>query len=309
VTATNNATNVSTGALQVAGGLSTGSDAHVGGNLRVHSATDASNASSGAMVVDGGLGVGGKAYVGGDLIASANTASTGVNSGALQVKGGAGVAGALYVGGDIIGGGNLTVAGSITGSSPITIAATNTPVGDKTMTVSGDSQTTGNMYVGGDVIGSGGLQIVGDTILTGTLYTGGDTTVDSGTVSTSTGSGALMVVGGVGVTEALHADSLFADSTVDSTTIGAAGRPEATDRASDRKGLETVGRVAGDAGVLLADPRRGPRATAEDVEAGDVEERGVLRRPVAERQHGGGGGVGEGRRGGHARWTGGAPRI
>ena len=155
MTATNNATNISTGALQVAGGLSTGSDAHVGGNLRVHSSTDASNASSGAMVVDGGLGVGGKAYVGGNLYREReyrlhgrelwSTAGEGVVPALPEQCTSAATSSAAAI---------FTVAGSITGNSPITIAATNTPVGDKTMTVSGDSpQTTGNMYVGGDVVG------------------------------------------------------------------------------------------------------------------------------------------------------------
>jgi hypothetical protein len=98
ITNTTNATSVSTGALQVSGGIAVGKDLYVGGTLTV-AGTSGSDIDLGGGDISGVGRI--TANTGTFIITniSSTTASTGTTTGALTVIGGAGVGGDVYVGG------------------------------------------------------------------------------------------------------------------------------------------------------------------------------------------------------------------
>jgi hypothetical protein len=98
ITNTTNATSVSTGALQVSGGIAVGKDLYVGGTLTV-AGTSGSDIDLGGGDISGVGRI--TANTGTFIITniSSTTASAGTTTGALTVIGGAGVGGDVYVGG------------------------------------------------------------------------------------------------------------------------------------------------------------------------------------------------------------------
>jgi hypothetical protein len=110
------------------------------GNTRVTvsdaAAGVATSTTTGALRVTGGAGVSGSLYAN-VIVATSGAASTSTASGALQVQGGAGITGAVFVGGTVTVSGGLTVAGafnttatnSLTINTPFIFLA-NTNVGD-----------------------------------------------------------------------------------------------------------------------------------------------------------------------------------
>jgi hypothetical protein len=140
------------------------------GELLVANATVSSNTSTGALRVSGGAAVSGRLNVGGNIVANSGTASSSTTTGAMIVRGGAGISGDTYIGG-------LLTAASLQ----------NTPIG----TVTPNSGYFNDLY---------------NSL---TLKSGGNIVAYSGTVSINTTSGALVVVGGAGISGNVYADSFY----------------------------------------------------------------------------------------------------
>ena len=129
---TTESTNITSGAVQISGGLGLAKNLNVGGSsqiagtVAITNLTSATTTQTGALTVSGGVGIGGDLYVGGgivaqqltiqyttvttslvttdDIIRTVNTtAAVSTQTGALQIAGGAGIGGDLYVGGVIVG--------------------------------------------------------------------------------------------------------------------------------------------------------------------------------------------------------------
>jgi hypothetical protein len=185
-------TTTDTGALQVIGGVGVGGNINVGGAHSVFLNTASSNGTTtGALQVMGGIGIGGNINVGGtQSIFLQTTVSTSATTGALQVRGGVGISGNLFVG---------------------SATTTSTILGNTNFGQNGDGKTT---------IVKNTLQADGPINLNGTLQINGPITVTNGTIATipkiasleimnttaatSISSGALQVLGGVGIAGKLH---------------------------------------------------------------------------------------------------------
>jgi hypothetical protein len=133
----------------------------------------------GNLRVNGDVSFNGETRVGGNLNIVKTTASTSVTTGAFIVGGGMGV------GGNIWSGGNLFAAG--------------------------DASFNNRLFVGGDVSFGGNLRVNGDVSFNSNLRVGGNLNIVKTTASTSSGTGALIVNGGVGVGGNIWSDgNLFA---------------------------------------------------------------------------------------------------
>jgi hypothetical protein len=161
----------------------------------------------------------------GNIFANSNVASISTTTGALTVNGGAGISGNIYAGGiqnTPIGlytastgtftvlktTGNI-VAGSGTDSSSVTTGA---------LVVSGGIGLSGNLTVGGSInntsIGVYGAGTGNFTTLNASYQTklAGNAVAYSGTASGNVSTGAMVVVGGLGVSGNVNAGSLFSDN-------------------------------------------------------------------------------------------------
>jgi hypothetical protein len=132
-----------------------------------------------------------------------STASTSSTTGALKVTGGTGIGGALYVGGVHVNTGNVVAASGT--------ASTNTTTG--ALVVVGGAGISGAIYAGSvqnTPIGSTTASTGAFTTLTssGTTIASGNIVAASGTASTDTTTGALVVVGGIGASGAIYAGSV-----------------------------------------------------------------------------------------------------
>jgi len=189
----------------------------------------ASSTSSGALQVTGGMGVTGATYVGGVLNATATTPSSSTTTGALVVAGGLGVAGATFIGGTVTVSGGLTVAGSFntTSTNSLTI---NTPFLFLANTNVGDAIDQGfvGQYVDTATRFTGLYRAQSDgryrlfsnlTVSPSTLVDSADVSfrladlqlgncnVAASTNSTTSLTGALTVVGGVGIRGTMYINS------------------------------------------------------------------------------------------------------
>jgi hypothetical protein len=137
------------------------------GTVTITSGTASENISTGALRVTGGVGISGRLNLGGDLAVVSGTASSSTTTGALTVSGGVGVSGRI----------NAT---DLTVTNPI--------VGSITGNISGNADTVTN-----------GVYTVGNQTISGIK------TFNNGTASSSTGTGTIVVTGGVGVSGAIFA--------------------------------------------------------------------------------------------------------
>jgi hypothetical protein len=233
---TDNATSISTGAFQVAGGGSVTKDLYVGGLVDIvgdltvggtitasgggpvafSSTVDSTSPTTGAVTISGGLGVAKSIYVGGMNVTVNTTESTSITTGALQVAGGVGIVKDVFIGGSLNIATDLIVAGNIT-STAGTVNFTNTTVSSSTSTgalvIAGGVGIGGAFYVGGvtkfvnatasispitgAIVLTGGLGISGDT------YTSGLVRVTNTIESSSSTTGSLRTAGGVGISKNL----------------------------------------------------------------------------------------------------------
>lgn len=172
----------------------------------------------------------------GNLFANSQVASLGITTGALVVNGGVGISGALNVGGAIsassinavIGSGTaysgafttLTTTGVINSTGNIVAGSGTLSTGVTTgaLVVKGGAGISGNLYVGGSInstpIGVYGAA-VGNFTTIGEFITGSANftrlQVNNTTVSTSVSTGAVIVLGGVGVAGNVYANGLYAN--------------------------------------------------------------------------------------------------
>jgi hypothetical protein len=155
----------------------------------------------------------------GDVSVLTTVDSTTNHTGSFQVYGGASVSKSLWIGGD------LTVAGSMSGSNPVTFANTtdSTSVTTGGVVMDGGLGVAKNVYIGGLTVvlnttasvstTTGALTIAGGVGIGGDTFFGGIGNFTDTTDSSSPATGAVVVSGGVGI-----GSSLFVGSTNDSTS-------------------------------------------------------------------------------------------
>jgi hypothetical protein len=158
---------------------------------------------------------------------SGTTTSTSATTGALQVAGGVGIAGNLNVGTNLVVTGNLTVNGSTNTINNTTIETTEyvqtidattvraVTIGNSGATLTGTLSTAAQT----NITTVGNLTALSTA---GTITSWGNIVAASGTASTSTSTGALVVTGGAGISGAVYAGSLYDNGVrVVSTSSGA----------------------------------------------------------------------------------------
>jgi hypothetical protein len=166
------------------------------------------------------------------------TSSISANTGAVVIAGGLGVNGNIFAGGNL-------VAGSGTASFDTTTGA---------LVVIGGAGISGDINVGGNVTLAGNLSVTGNATfynqetITGVEIVGGNIVANSGTASTDLTSGALVVVGGAGISGNLRVGS-------DIWTVGNIHTTSITPSTSPDTGALIVLGGAGIAGNLSLDGR------------------------------------------------------
>ena len=156
--------------------------------------TDSTSTTSGAFNVDGGAGITGNLYVGGILNVVNPTQATTTTDGALVVAGGVGIGGDLWVGGTLHA---TALASLVSGSSDRADEVKANPTASDTYLLAMTSQQTGytSIYSPGSITYDGFNDV---------LYVASYLRVDNTDASSNTGSGALVVQGGVGIGENLN---------------------------------------------------------------------------------------------------------
>jgi enhancing lycopene biosynthesis protein 2 len=198
ITDTTTSTSATTGALKVAGGISTEENLNVGAVTKVLSATDSTSKTTGALIVTGGVGISknihGKNVFVEDVVSNSvavldTTDATSKTTGTLTVAGGIGVAKNIH-------GKNVFVEDVV--SNSVVILDTTTSTSDTT----------------------GALQVVGGISTQENLNVGAVAKVLSATDASSKTTGALIVTGGVGISKNIHAlNANFEDVEADSVDI------------------------------------------------------------------------------------------
>ena len=227
-----------TGALTASGGITT-SSITTSGVISSSSSTNSTNTTSGALTVSGGVGIGKSLNVGdystfasGVTVSGNLVASSDVNVGGSLTLGSSLTSGLLYADSSkvTIGSGASQIQmsnGTISSSSVLTLASQNNDIlvggldisGSSAVTLTSASSMTLSPATGSVIItskstttstGTGALQIAGGIGCGGSVYTGGDLSVsgafqvNSGNDSTSTSSGAGVVIGGLGIGKRLN---------------------------------------------------------------------------------------------------------
>ena len=227
------------------------------GSINILTTTSSTSISTGALVVDGGVGINGNVNISGNcvaptvagsnstsgnLILTANTSdttgtiniptttsSTSAMAGALVVAGGVGIGGNAVIGtgsnliaptvtGSITPGSNLFVRANIgdaTGTVFLTTGTASTTTNTGLLVVSGGVGVIGAVNIGGSVNVNGNVDIINDliaptiagstvsghglTLEANTADTTGTISIPTATASTTTGTGAVVLTGGLGV--------------------------------------------------------------------------------------------------------------
>ena len=202
--------NTDTGALTVVGGFGITGDINTGGNvsvqaqLRAISGVQSTSTTTGALVVTGGAGISGNVNIGAALavdsfqVAGVTNLSGNLSGTNMSLTGRADIAG------------NLDVVGRITGGGIRKTSSISTPVNP----VVGDVWYKTDTDVYYQYINDGANNIwvdyAGATVSNAAVTAGAatDYAFTSGTPSTSTGTGAVVVSGGVGISGALYIGGL-----------------------------------------------------------------------------------------------------
>jgi hypothetical protein len=193
--------------LVVVGGVGIGKDLQVGGNLYTTGTIYANTIYTGVWALTTAT-----SFTGGTIpnsvLISSSTQATSTSTGSLVVVGGVGIGGNLYVGGTIsIGTGSSSISGIASLSAGvITVTSTATSTGTNT----GALVVAGGVGIGGATYIAATSYVAGAQIITtATLgnyaasFLGGSVpfavNITSSTQATSTSTGSLVVVGGVGI--------------------------------------------------------------------------------------------------------------
>jgi hypothetical protein len=180
------------------------------GELVVANVTVSSNTITGALRVSGGVGIAGRLNVGGNIVADSGTASSSTTTGAMIVRGGIGVSGDAYVGGALTAGGlQNTPIGTVTPNSGFFNDLNNTLTLKSGGNIVAYSGTASTDTVSGALVVIGGVGISGTVNTGSTIRAAGNIVAASGTSSTSTSTGALVVTGGAGVSGNIYTGSLY----------------------------------------------------------------------------------------------------
>ena len=250
ITDTTTSTSATTGALKVAGGISTEENLNVGAVTKVLSATDSTSKTTGALIVTGGVGISKNIHalnanfedVEADSVDITDTTlSYNQTTGALKVAGGLGVAGNVHCG-NLTLTGNLTVTGNTTvinannlivqdpiielgkgnASGLDTGIIMNNPLtgGNKGNVAMIYDFSTSNLEIGHTLKGATDSVIVMNTSNTLPVNINGTLGVTGTTTSSSKTTGAVTIGGGLGVVGDIHATHVnFEDVEADSVTI------------------------------------------------------------------------------------------
>ena len=205
------ASSASTGAFTT---LTASGTAIVSGNVVAASGTASQSTTQGALVVTGGVGISGSAFIGsilnaagaatlqstlavtgvstlnGNVVAASGTASTNTTTGALVVAGGVGISGALNVAGGL----TTSANGAVNGGG-LTTSST-------TAYLFNETATTVNAFGAATTLNTGNAGST--TNMAGIVKVSGNLVATSGTASTTTGTGALVIAGGAGISGALN---------------------------------------------------------------------------------------------------------
>jgi hypothetical protein len=214
VTNDTDATGSTDGALVVTGGVGVAKKAFIAGVTSVTNATDATGSTDGALVVTGGVGVAKKAFIAGVTSVTNDTDATGSTDGALVVSGGMGVAKKAFIAGVTSVTNDTDASSTTTGALQVlgglgvvkSIHAADTTFESVNIT---DNTNSTDKDTGALIVQSGGAGIELN------LNVGGVTKVWDETDATTTTTGALQVLGGLGVVKSIHA----ADTTFESVNI------------------------------------------------------------------------------------------
>jgi endosialidase-like protein len=255
---TNGGSFTSAGGGAFAKSLYVGTNGNITGNLNVSSVTNSTSYTTGALIINGGVGIASNVFTDGNLtitgtlsgvttltatnlsgtittVAQTNitslgtltgltisgifsstnsTVSTSSTTGALVITGGVGI------GGNIFTGGNLTITGTLS-TSNLTISSTT----NSTSSSTGALVISGGIGIAKDIYTSGNLTITGAVAGVTTIGASGIVTLSNSTASTTTGTGALVITGGVGIGGAITSGSSLTISGALSgvTTLGASG--------------------------------------------------------------------------------------
>jgi hypothetical protein len=205
-----NATSTTSGAVQIKGGVGITGALYIGESINSTATTNSTSTTSGSLIVSGGAGFAGTINVGGTAKIFSSTASTNTSTGALLVGGGVGISGQLTFTQASLGFTGITTNPSMsfigaTTSSPITLTIlTDNSLnweGSQGSVFSIDSNlSTGEIFSVSDI---SGLPIIsasaGQTVTFNEF--GGYTQFGNGTLnSSSSTTGSLVVIGGMGVT-------------------------------------------------------------------------------------------------------------
>ena len=191
------------------------------GTMSLNGTTQATSTSTGTLQIFGGVGIAKDLYVGGSVygnisstIVTGTNDSTSTNSGVLQVRGGTGIAKNLYVGGIVdiantihshtTGDNMMTLRGSTTGNVGISMGESDNYNGYMRF-ISDNSMNIGIVNAGSEYI---------NIVMTTT-----QTTISMTTESTSSSTGALIVLGGLGVQESIYAPFLNITGTTNVNSV------------------------------------------------------------------------------------------
>jgi hypothetical protein len=195
-------TNTTTGALIVAGGAAIAGTTNFGRDVRIFSSLASSSPFTGSLVVSGGVGISNNLFVGGGVAFTSSIASTSTTTGTLVVTGGVGIGGSVFtstsnassISGVVLSNGSVTLTGTYTQSN---------------------SSTTAFQVRDGSNNPAFVIDTIGDII-----------SLPVAVASTSTGTGSLVVAGGVGIGGSLYTGSINVSNDLThlpySTTIGGA---------------------------------------------------------------------------------------
>ena len=206
-------TSSGTGSLVVAGGVGISGNTFIGGNidltknLIVRGNIDSTTSGNGSLVVIGGLGISGNAFIGGNITSLSTIDSTNITTGALIVSGGVGIAKNIFLGGNI----DISNCIIINGEQD----STSTSTGTVLIKNGGVSITKGNLFIGGNIniasnvssqspltgalVVRGGVGISENLNIGGNVNVNNKVTISQNIDSQSTATGSLVVTGGVGI--------------------------------------------------------------------------------------------------------------
>lgn len=200
---TTDATSSTTGALIVDGGLAIQKNTFANGRIIIVDSTDSVSSTTGSITTTGGLGVAKNATLGSlsvinDAVIQSSTEATSSTSAALTVVGGLGVSKSIVIGGAL--------------KAISTVDSTSSTTG--AVTVSGGLGVQKNVNIGGTCSVTG-VTTLSDQIVSSSSSTNSTVLSLAGTYNaTSSTTGSLTTLGGIGVAKDLYAGGVVSGSTI-----------------------------------------------------------------------------------------------